>query len=193
MNNNTRKLHKRTNFKHSLLKQHIKNTKRQRNYSSRHNKIKRSCDLSFYYTDDIASTPISKTHFGHSVIQTSIGPITDKSNTTKHYKIIGNCVQYKICMVTTNTDAFVSNIETFSLADGNIQIQPVGIEYKNTQGNYGLPPNATNKFKIINGTKKYLNSTGYVVLHTFPNLERLAKIYFTNKKNKMSILKHDYY
>jgi hypothetical protein len=85
-------------------------------------------------------------------------------------------------MVTTNTDAFVSNIETFSLADGNIQIQPVGIEYKNTQGNYGLPPNATNKFKIINGTKKYLNSTGYVVLHTFPNLERLAKIYFTNKK-----------
>ena len=152
MNNKTRKLH---NFKHSLRMTNNtrpKNTARIRKYSLRN----RSCNLSFYYTDDIASTPISKFKFGHSVIQTSIGPITDKSTTTKHYKNIGNCVQYKICMVQTNTTAFVSNIETFCLADGNLQIQPVGFEYKNTQGNYGLPP--------------------------FPNLERLAKIYFTPLK-----------
>ena len=85
-------------------------------------------------------------------------------------------------MVQTNTTAFVSNIETFCLADGNLQIQPVGFEYKNTQGNYGLPPNVTHTFNIINGTGKYLNATGYVILHTFPNLERLAKIYFTPLK-----------
>lgn len=143
----------------------------------------RSSDLKFYYSDDDTLSPVSKTTFGSSVIQTSSGVLKNKTNTT-HYNIIGNFVQNKMCIVKTSTSAFVSNVETFYLTDGNIQMQPVGIQSLNSQGNYGLESNASYKFKIINGTGKYLNATGYVVLHTFPNLERLAKIYFTHKKNK---------
>jgi hypothetical protein len=148
---------------------------------------KRSCDLQFYYSDDDTISPVSKTNFGSSVIQTSSGVITNKSNTTPNYKTIGNFAQNKMCIVQTSTSAFVSNLETFYLSDGNIQLQPTGIQSLNSQGNYGLPPNATYKFTIINGTGKYLNSSGIVKIHTFDNLSRLVKIYFKPLKNKCRV------
>ena len=138
----------------------------------------RSCDLKFYYTDDATMSVVSKIKFDSSEIQTISGILANKSITTKHYKTIGNFVANKMCIVKTATTAFVSNLQTFYLADGNIQFQPVGIQTLNSQGNYSLDNNITSKFTIINGTGKYLNSTGYVVIHTYGNLYRLVKIYF---------------
>jgi hypothetical protein len=156
------------NHKHDSYKNH--------NHCSCDKHKHRSSDLKFYYSDDDTLSPVSKITFGSSVIQTSSGVLKNKTNT------IGNFVQNKMCIVKTSTSAFVSNVETFYLSDGNIQFQPVGIQSLNSQGNYGLEANGSYKFKIINGTGKYLNSTGYVVIHTFPNLERLVKIYFTPLK-----------
>ena len=136
----------------------------------------RSCDLKFYYSDDDTISTVSKITFGSSVIQTSSGTL-NKTNKTP-YKTIGNFVQNKMCIIKTPTSAFVTNEETFYLSDGNIQIQPVGVLSLNSQDNYGLDNNVTYTFKIINGTGKYLNSSGCVLIHTFPNLERLVKIYF---------------
>ena len=42
-------------------------------------------------------------------------------------------------------------------------------------------------YRIINGTEQYLNSTGYVVIQTFDNLERLVKIYFKTVKKPHSV------
>jgi hypothetical protein len=139
---------------------------------------KHSSNLKFYYSDDDTISPVSKLNVNSTIIQTNIGIITNKSITKQKYKTIGNFSQYKICNPITNNSAFVNNLETFYLQDGNIQFQPIGIQLKNVQGNYGLPPNITKIFKIINGTGKYLNLEGYVKLYTYPNLERLVKIYF---------------
>lgn len=136
-----------------------------------------TCDLQFWYTDDDTKSPVSKISFGSSVVVTSTGKLHKPNN-----EIIGNFVQNKMCIIQPDGSALVSNVETFYLADGNIQLQPVGVQTLNSQGNYGLKANATYKFTIINGTGKYLNSTGYVVIHTFTNLERLVKIYFTPLK-----------
>jgi hypothetical protein len=76
---------------------------------------------------------------------------------------------------------------TFYLKCGNIQCQPVGIQTLNCQGNYALPPNITKTYRIINGTEQYLNSTGYVVLQTFDNLESSVKIYFKTVKKPHTV------
>ena len=146
------------------------------------NHKKRSCDLKFYYSDDDTISQVSKITFGTSLIQTTQGVITDKSAASPNHKQIGNFLQYKLCGLSTNNTAFVSNVFTFYLKCGNIQCQPVGIQSLNSQGNYGLPPNITKTYRIINGTEQYLNSTGYVVLQTFDTLERFVRIYFKTVK-----------
>jgi hypothetical protein len=151
----------------------------------RHNK--RSPDLKFYYNDDEAVSHISNIKFGSSVIQTIQGVITDKSIASPHHKPIGNFLQYNLCSLTANNTAFVSSVFTFYLKCGNIQCQPVGIQCLNSQGNYEFPHNMTKTYRIINGTEQYLNSTGYVVLHTFDNLERLVKIYFKTLKKPHTV------
>lgn len=156
-------------------------------HDSCNNHKKRSCDLQFYYNDDETISQFSNLKFGSSLIQTIHGVITDKSIVCPYHKTIGNLLQYKLVSLTTNNTAFVSNVFTFYLKCGNIQCQPVGIESLNSQGNYGLPPNITKTYRIINGTEQYLNSTGYVVLHTFDNLERLVKIYFKTLKKPHSV------
>ena len=133
------------------------------------------CDLQFWYTDDATKSPVTKISFGSSLIVISTGKLNKPNN-----QIIGNFVQNKLCIIQPDGSALVNNVKTFYLADGNIQFQPVGVQILNSQGNYGLKANTTYKFTIINGTDKYLNSTGYVVLRTFDNLERLVQIYFTN-------------
>jgi hypothetical protein len=133
------------------------------------------CDLQFWYTDDATKSPVTKISFGSSLIVISTGKLNKPNN-----QIIGNFVQNKLCIIQPDGTALVNNVKTFYLADGNIQFQPVGVQILNSQGNYGLKANTTYKFTIINGTEKYLNSTGYVVLRTFDNLERLVQIYFTN-------------
>ena len=75
----------------------------------------RSCDLKFYYSDDDTISPVSKTTFGSSLIQTQSGVLTNKSNTTPNYKTVGKFVQNKMCVVNTTTSAFVSNLVTFYL------------------------------------------------------------------------------
>ena len=132
----------------------------------------RPCDLKFWYTDDDTKSPVSEIAFGSSVIVTSTGKLNKTNNET-----IGNFVQNKMCIIQPDGSALVSNVETFYLPDGNIQLQPVGIQTLNSQGNYGLAANATVKFTIINGTGKFLNSSGFVRIHTFDNLARLVKIY----------------
>jgi hypothetical protein len=134
-----------------------------------------TCDLQFWYTDDDTKSPVTKISFGSSILVISTGKLNKPNN-----QIIGNFVQNKLCIIQPDGSALVNNVKTFYLADGNIQFHPVGVQTLNSQGNYGLKSNTTYKFTIINGTEKYLNSTGYVVLHTFDNLERLVKIYFTN-------------
>ena len=151
------------------------------------NHKKRSCDLQFYYSDDDTVSQVSKITFGTSLIQTIQGVITDKSISCPHNKPIGNFLQYKLGSLATNNTLFVSNVFTFFLKCGNIQCQPVGIQCLNSQGNYGLPPNITKTYRIINGTEQYLNSTGYVVIHTYDNLERLVKIYFKTSKKPHSV------
>jgi hypothetical protein len=144
-------------------------------------------DLQFYYSDDDTVSTVSKITFGTSLIQTIQGVITDKSAACPHYKPIGNFLQYKLCSLSANNTAFVSNVFTFYLKCGTIQCQPVGIQSLNSQGNYGLPPNITKTYRIINGTEQYLNTTGYVVLQTFDNLERLVRIYFKTVKKPHSV------
>jgi hypothetical protein len=156
-------------------------------HCSCNNHKKRSCDLQFYYSDDETISPVSKITFGTSLIQTTQGVITDKSIVSPHHKPIGNFLQYKLGSLATNNTLFVSNVFTFFLKCGNIQCQPVGIQSLNSQGNYGLLPNITKTYRIINGTEQYLNSTGYVVIHTFDNLERLVKIYFKTVKKPHSV------
>jgi hypothetical protein len=151
------------------------------------NHKKRSCDLQFYYNDDEAVSHISNIKFGSSVIQTIQGVLTDKSIVTLNHKTIGNFLQYNLCSLTANNTAFVSSVFTFYLKCGTIQCQPVGVQCLNSQGNYGLPHNVTKTYRIINGTEQYLNSTGYVVLHTCDNLERLVKIYFKTLKKPHSV------
>ena len=148
---------------------------------------KRPCDLQFYYNDDEAVSQISNIKFGSSVIQTIQGVITDKSIVCLNNKTIGNFLQYNLVSSTTNNMAFVSSVFTFYLKCGNLQCQPVGIQCLNSQCNYGLPHNVTKTYRIINGTDQYLNSTGYVVLHTFDNLERLVKIYFKTLKKPNTV------
>jgi hypothetical protein len=133
------------------------------------------CDLQFWYTDDDTKSPVSKIPFGSSVVVTSTGKLNKPNN-----EIIGNFVQNKMCIIQPDGSALVSNVETFYLADGNIQLQPVGVQTLNSQGNYGLKANATYKFTIINGTGKYLNTSGFVKIHTFDNLSRLVKIYLNH-------------
>ena len=157
------------------------------NPCSFNNHKKRSCDLQFYYNDDDAISQFSNIKFGSSIIQTVQGVITDKCIVSPNHKTIGNFLQNNLCSLTTNNMAFVSSVFTFYLKCGNIQCQPVGIQCQNRQGNYVLPHNVTKTYRIINGTEQYLNSTGYVVLHTFDNLERLVKIYFKTLKKPHSV------
>ena len=55
-------------------------------------------------------------------------------------------------MLTQTAAALVTDLETFYLQNGAIQFQPVGTQSINIQGNYGIPANVTNIFRIINGT-----------------------------------------
>jgi hypothetical protein len=169
--------------KHSSCDKH--NSCDKHHSCDKHNK--RSPDLKFYYNDDNTISSVSNITFGTSLIETIQGVITDKSAACPHSKPIGNFLQYKLCSLSTNNTAFVSNVFTFYLKCGNIQCQPVGIQPLNSQDNYSLPPNITKTYRIINGTEQYLNSTGYVVLQTFDNLERLVRIYFKTVKKPHSV------
>ena len=135
-------------------------------------------DLVFYYSDDNTISKYSKLNFGSTLILNISGNITDKSITNKNYIIIGYFTQYKICNPIKNNSAYVTNMETFHLKNGSIQIQPTGIQPKNFQGNYSITSNITQTFKIISGTKSYLNAKGNVIFNTYDNLERKVSIYF---------------
>ena len=130
-------------------------------------------DLVFYYSDDDTISNYSKLNFGSALILNISGHITDKN-----YKKIGHFTEYKICNPVKNNSAYVTNMETFHLKNGSIQIQPTGIQPKNFQGNYSIPSNITQTFKIISGTEKYLHAKGNVIFNTYDNLERKVRIYF---------------
>jgi len=83
-----------------------------------------------------------------------------------------------MCNPTKNNSAYVTNIETFFLKNGSIQVQPSGIQQINFQGNYSISPNSTQTFTILSGTESYLNKKGFVTLKTYNNLERKVSIYF---------------
>lgn len=147
------------------------------------NNTDRSGDLTFWYTDNnkistVNSAAIfgSPNIFGTVVLQTITGVIT--SNRELDSLQIGNFTEMKTCVSSTSTSAFVSNTETFFFKNGCIQIQPVGVQPYNIQGNYGLPPNNTYTFKILNSTGDFLNLGGCAVIRTFENLDRLVNIYF---------------
>jgi hypothetical protein len=131
-------------------------------------------DLVFYYSDDNKISKYSKLNFGTTLISNIGGNIIDKSISN----VIGYFTQYKICNLNKNNTAYVTNILTFHLKNGTIQIQPTGIQTINFQGNYSIPSNITETFKILNGTKNYLYKTGYITLKTYDNLERKVSIYF---------------
>ena len=134
-------------------------------------------DLVFYYSDDNTISTYSKFTFGTTLILNISGNITDKSITNKSNKI-GYFTEYKMCNPTVNNAAYVTNIETFYLKNGSIQIQPAGIQPKNFQGNYTITPNTTGTFRIISGTENYLKVNGYVTIKTYDNLERKVSVYF---------------
>jgi len=142
-----------------------------------YSKINQVPDLVFYYSDDNTISNYSKLNFGSTQILNISGNITDNSITKNNYNVIGYFTEYKICNPTINNSAYVTNIETFHLKNGSIQIQPVGIQPTNFQGNYSIASNNTLTFKIIGGTEKYFNSTGYVRFKTYDNLERKVSIY----------------
>jgi hypothetical protein len=135
-------------------------------------------DLVFYYSDDDTISNYSKLNFGSTLILNISGHITDKSITKKNYNIIGHFTEYKICNPVKNNSAYVTNMETFHLKNGALQIQPTGIQPKNFQGNYSIPSNITQTFKIISGTDSYLHAKGNVIFNTYDNLERKVSIYF---------------
>jgi len=83
-----------------------------------------------------------------------------------------------MCNPTINNTAYVTNIETFFLKNGSIQIQPAGIQPINFQGNYSITSNTTMTFRIISGTQNYVNAKGLVILKTYDNLERKVSVYF---------------
>jgi len=130
--------------------------------------------LIFYYSDSDTVSNVSTFTYQYAMLENISGNITDKSITSQNYKTIGHFTENKMCNPTTDNNAYVINFETFILNNGTIQIQPAGIQTKNSQGYYGLPANITKIFKIINGTDKFLNAKGYVVLKTYDNLERKA-------------------
>lgn len=143
-------------------------------------KISRNPDLVFYYSDDNTISNYSKLKFGSTLILNISGNITNKSITTKNFNKIGFFTEYKICNPnpTLNNTAYVTNIETFYLKNGSIQIQPVSLQPINFQGNYSIISNITATFKIISGTGNYLYSKGYVTINTYDNLERKVSVYF---------------
>jgi len=83
-----------------------------------------------------------------------------------------------MCNPTKNNSAHVTNIETFFLKNGSIQVQPAGIQPINFQGNYSIASNTIQTFTILSGTESYLHKKGYVTLKTYDNLERKVSIYF---------------
>jgi len=157
--------------------------------TSSHNSKPRSSDLTFWYTDSDKISTINIATFGppevlgSTVVQTHSGVLTTNKYSSKSSKKIGSFTEMKMCVVKTKDSAFVSNTMTFFLKGGNIQFQPVGVQFYNSQGYYGLPPDITTTFKIINGTGEYTFLDGYIVVSTFKNLDRLVKIYFTGNKN----------
>ena len=145
-----------------------------------YNKIRQVPDLVFYYSDDNTISKYSKLKFGSTLILNISGKITDKSITTKNFNKIGYFTEYKMCNPnsTLNNSAYVTNIETFFLKNGSIQLQPAGIQPINFQGNYSIASNTTLTFKILSGTGNYLYAKGYVTLKTYDNLERKVSVYF---------------
>jgi len=137
-------------------------------------------DLEFYYTDDNKISNYSKLNFGIIEILNISGNVTDKSLSNLNSNVIGYVTQYKICTPEKNTNsAYITNIETYHLKNGCIQIQPAGIQPKNSQGNYTISNNSTQTFTILNGTDSYLNVKGIVILKTNANnLERKVSIFF---------------
>jgi hypothetical protein len=133
----------------------------------------------FYYSDDNRISTYSKLNFELTLILNISGNITNSSITEKNNNIVEYFTEYKICNHTANNSAYVTNIETFDLKDGSIQIQPAGIKSINYQMNYNISANGTLTFKIISGTNNYLNAKGYVTLKTYDNLERKVNIYFS--------------
>jgi hypothetical protein len=145
-----------------------------------YNKIDSDPDLVFYYSDDNTISTYSKFNFGSTLIINISGNITDKSITTNNYNKIGYFTEYKMCNHNpiVNNTAYVTNIETFFLKNGTLQIQPAGIQPINFQGNYSIPSNTTITFKILSGTGNYLHTKGYITLKTYDNLERKVSVYF---------------
>lgn len=143
-------------------------------------KIRHVPDLVFYYSDDNTISKYSKLKFGSTLILNISGNITDKSITTKNFNKIGFVTEYKICNPnpTVNNTAYVTNIETFYLKNGSIQIQTASLQPINFQGNYSITSNSTATFKILSGTGNYLHAKGYVILNTYDNLERKVSVYF---------------
>jgi hypothetical protein len=143
-------------------------------------KIRQVPDLVFYYSDDNTISTYSKLKFGSTLLLNISGNITDKSITTKNYNTIGYFTEYKMCNPnpTLNNTAYVTNIETFFLKNGSLQLQPAGIQAINFQGNYSIASNTTLTFKILSGTGNYLYAKGYVILKTYDNLERKVSVYF---------------
>jgi len=141
-------------------------------------KIRQEPDLVFYYSDDNTISTYSKFNFDSTLILNISGNITDKSITTNNYNKIGYFTEYKMCNPTINNTAYVTNIETFFLKNGSIQIQPAGIQPINFQGNYSITSNTTMTFRIISGTQNYVNAKGLVILKTYDNLERKVSVYF---------------
>ena len=145
-----------------------------------YSKIRQVPDLVFYYSDDNTISTYSKFKFGSTLILNISGNITDKSITTKNFNKIGYFTEYKMCNPnsTLNNSAYVTNIETFFLKNGSLQLQPTGIQPINFQGNYSIASNNTLTFKILSGTGNYLYAKGYVTLKTYDNLERKVSVYF---------------
>jgi hypothetical protein len=142
--------------------------------------------LEFWYSDDDKKATFTINTFGQpnvlgsTVIQTACGILTDARSYTS--TTIGNFTEMKTCVVSTNTAAFVSDVGMFFLNKGNLQYQASGVQSYTNQDYYGLSPNKIYTFKILTGTDDYLNATGYIIVRTFTNLDRLVKIYFTKNK-----------
>jgi len=142
-------------------------------------------DLTFYYSvDNAAGAVFAEQPIGPNIVQTFVSPLYDIIPPIPiDLKIsIGSLCDVGTLFDVNNTTGYYDTVDSsvFYFKNGSIAFNPNILWVQNsTTKHYLFPPNSTNIYSIVSGTKDYLNYKGFIEIITdAENINRKVNIYF---------------
>ena len=143
-------------------------------------------DLVFYYSLALPSTIINPTIQGSDVIQTANGILFADPEFLKPFGkfafnvTIFNGAEQRVTKLLYE----VTGTNVFFLPEGSISNSINLLFTKNQLGRFIVPPESTNVFQILSGSKDFLNQRGFIFQRTYNLLSREIQVYFEKSEVK---------